>query len=160
MRGLYFDGWLAEQIPIIGQGSQPTNSGWTAKFAATFYWRFERKTKSYACNPNPFDKDVVARRWVFIGITYDPITDKYHCLLDGTRFDAVASVINKPNQPEFTFTARQTYLMDDLIYLPKYVTIEEHLVIYNQSKWRGRGWEWENDHVGITQFANFDFLFK
>ena len=75
----------------------------------------------------------ISRRWVFMGITFDASTNKYYCLLDETRFDASIAAVNQPNQRDFNFEARRTYLIDDLIYLPKYVTSDESMVIYNQS---------------------------
>ena len=133
MRALYFDEWAVEQSPAIGQGSYSDHHGWTMKFGSHLYWRFARSTEQYLCQPSWMDIVTISRRWVFMGITFDASTNKYYCLLDETRFDASIAAVNQPNQRDFNFEARRTYLIDDLIYLPKYVTSDESMVIYNQS---------------------------
>ena len=80
--------------------------------------------------------DRILRKWVFIGLTYDPVTKKAYTFMD----DKYVQMASGSKHPDFfpdrplKFTGNSPYFVDNVFYLPKYSTADEVNAIYQLSK--------------------------
>lgn len=80
--------------------------------------------------------DRILREWVFIGLTYDPVSGKTYTFMDDKYVEmSYGETLNiAPNRP-LSFTGNAPYFVDNVFYFPKYSTADKINAIYQLSKY-------------------------
>ena len=76
------------------------------------------------------------RSWIFVGFTYDPVTQKAYAFLDNqyTEMTKDSSPAEKSSATKSQwFGGHAPFLVDNVFYFPKFSTAEEISAIYETS---------------------------
>ena len=75
------------------------------------------------------------RSWMFVGFTYDPITQKPYAFLNNqyTEMPVGANYIQTEPEKSLWFGGHAPFLIDNIFYFPKFSTAEEISAIYEMS---------------------------
>jgi len=94
-------------------------------------------TKAYVCpqevvahmQPNIYNK------WIFIGITYNPYSDKVFCAINEEFGEAPYSTKTEGGNKDARFFSPRNFMIDELVYAPVNLDKERMAILYNQSEY-------------------------
>lgn len=79
-------------------------------------------------------RHVPVRKWVFLGMTYDPVTTDSYCFY-GNEYKKMSVLSQTQSAPKpFAFAGNIPFFLDNVFYFPKYSTADEISAIYNLSE--------------------------
>ena len=76
------------------------------------------------------------RKWVFVGVTYDPTTDKIYSFTGENSYLEGTTTSQSMTQPtkDLGFSGLGAFFVDNVFYFPKYSTADEVKILYKLSK--------------------------
>ena len=76
------------------------------------------------------------QKWVFVGVTYDPITDGVYSFTGENSYLQGSMMSMTMTQPQYDlgFSGLGAFFVDNVFYFPKYSTADEVKILYNISK--------------------------
>jgi len=80
------------------------------------------------------------RKWVFVGVTYDPITGGVYSFTGENTYVQASLTSQSMVQPQYDlgFSGLGSFFVDNVFYFPKYSTADHVKILYNltKGKWR------------------------
>jgi len=75
-----------------------------------------------------------SRRWTFIALTYDPVTDKAYARCNYVHIEMTPQVYSSTVTGDFWFGGPKKFLLDEVFYLSKFSNEQALSTIQNTSK--------------------------
>ena len=78
------------------------------------------------------------RFWMFVGLTYDPVTKKAYAFLNNqyTEMPIASSGTQHESGESLRFGGHAPFMVDNVFYLPKFSTAEEISVVHEKSMFK------------------------
>ena len=103
--------------------------------ASGIQYYFEKETSVFHTTLVDGVAAKINRSWIFVGFTYDPVTQKPYAFLNNqyTEFSLLTTSSQSNPGKSLSFGGHSPFLIDNVFYFPKFSTAEEISAIYETS---------------------------